>query len=705
MALILRGTQLQPFADEHAATLFTDSLFAQYRADIACPSCNVKNGLHFDQNCVGDGKARRRYKHKCRTTRGDPQSFTMGCGNMLLNCIIPLFERCIERARDSASPTAAVTKATAERYISLSLLACQRFKLEGARFDYQAFEERLQALVVHDTQLKAAVDAGLLLNDARRRVASTQPPEIRAVLTTESSQVQKPDAVASCRRRREEPPGRATVTVRDRKRSRADRVTAPANHAAVHRGEAASPAPETVVPAPSASEVAVVATRSTRKPRTGVPTAGPTSRPKTCEPHIPLASAHNSCKGRPRVTKSRTSREQSVHPDESRSSALTSTLLTLLTAVGANSSSPGITATISISDPPLPPLLSTRPPPKTQRSQLQATGDENNPFAHHLPQQLHFHISLGAGTLTSPSPVVCPLSQKIQTKNAVSSRRSIVRTLPRSNSSMLAAPLEPKNSATFRIMYLNVQGLTLEKWDALFHAFQASQHSAHQSSLLLIAESHGPNREVREALAAEPFGWIKAMSAPSSSDEPMDRPRQSTVGQSTRRGGLLIVARPDLLVTMHRITPYCCTLSVLPAGTFCALLIHAVYLPPSMGHFEDWSLFKTFLAPSDRQSPDILLGDVNVRFPTGNMELDKAVGPKARLQVVEDCISKLGLRRMIASKESMEDGQISSRVDHAFVKQCSTFEASLQFKQAMIKTDHPLMKVTLKIVPGNEKES
>lgn len=562
--------------------------------------------------------------------------------------------------------------------------------MEGARFDYHRFEERLQALMIHDTQLKAAVDAGLLLNDSRRRIASTQPPEVRVNIPQISERSTKEEAISSGPRRRKELLGRSVVTRGSGDRRQPDQLDDIAPDVDIRGTKASRRASKVVLSTPPASEVTETS-QSKRALRMGARASRTPDPGEAMEARNPSTLHRGNRKTRARVAGSRSSRQQSLLPVDTVPSALRSTILTLLTAVGAPRSESGSNASASPGHEAHLALVPARPAPRTRRGQTAAD------VSGAVPQHIHFHLTISGEPLSLPRPAVQPLYQLPQTRGAIVSRLRNVKTSPSHETSMLVNSVQSDRKANFRIMYLNVQGLTAEKWEALFHAFRISQRSLHQSSLLLIAESHGPNEEVRKALAAEPFGWVKAMSGSSTREGHIDHPQDSRGGQMSRRGGLLVVARPDVLVTIHRITPYCCTLSVLPPGTFKAVLVHTVYLPPSMGHFEDWSLFKTFLVPSEGHAPDLLLGDINVRFPTGNMEYDKSVGPKARLQVVEDCISKLGLRRMIASKESTEEAQVSSRVDHAFVKQCSTFETTLQFKQAMIVTDHPLMKVTLEI--------
>lgn len=179
---------------------------------------------------------------------------------------------------------------------------------------------------------------------------------------------------------------------------------------------------------------------------------------------------------------------------------------------------------------------------------------------------------------------------------------------------------------------------------------------------------------------------------------------------------MLLLCHPALspYLTILSITPYSCTFSVsLPQGKQTSPLpawhVHAVYLPPSMGRLQEFSVFKSFLCPPGHLKPDLLLGDLNVRFGTEADSVEGRVkGPLGRLDVVNKCLEDLQLVKLVpnttkaSAQSSLFQKKTDSRVDHAFVRNAPTMDghvplrASLTVRVAPIDTDHPLMRVRVR---------
>lgn len=266
------------------------------------------------------------------------------------------------------------------------------------------------------------------------------------------------------------------------------------------------------------------------------------------------------------------------------------------------------------------------------------------------------------------------------------------------------------------VAYLNVCGLTEEKWQLIFRAF-SEMDKPEQAGLLILSETRRPRR-LTETLLNGYSRWIRAATpAPERSlTQDPQSPSPEVVMPHRPGGGMLLLCHPALspYLTILSITPYSCTFSVsLPQGKQTSPLpawhVHAVYLPPSMGRLQEFSVFKSFLCPPGHLKPDLLLGDLNVRFGTEADSVEGRVkGPLGRLDVVNKCLEDLQLVKLVpntakaSAQSSLFQKKTDSRVDHAFVRNAPTMDghvplrASLTVRVAPIDTDHPLMRVRVR---------
>lgn len=227
------------------------------------------------------------------------------------------------------------------------------------------------------------------------------------------------------------------------------------------------------------------------------------------------------------------------------------------------------------------------------------------------------------------------------------------------------------------VSYLNVRSLNAEKWQTIFTAFQQAVDSTGPQHIMILAETwrprhlmldnllaHHGNDDVEEAACA----WIAASTVPTPSAT------EATPGSLPRcNGGLLLLCPPSLrnrLVVLS-ITPYSLTFSLAlpstgPSASRRPLIIHSVYLPPSMGRISSFPLLSAFASPPDSLRADVLLGDMNVYYEpqapllTGEEDPDRVEEeaeivvtgyPRARLAVIEEVTRRLGLQRVVGVGE------------------------------------------------------
>ncbi|KAE8217127.1 hypothetical protein CF319_g8716 [Tilletia indica] len=121
--------------------------------------------------------------------------------------------------------------------------------------------------------------------------------------------------------------------------------------------------------------------------------------------------------------------------------------------------------------------------------------------------------------------------------------------------------------------------------------------------------------------------------------------------------------------------------------TIAGRTVHAVYMPPSLN--DDPSKlhsFKGYLRPADRMVPDVLIGDINVRF--GKSFGDKESGPQSRLRVMNDFMDAHSLTHL----RPLPSSPTRVSLDHTFVRPGVT--ATMIAHNPDFSTVHPILDVT-----------
>lgn len=270
---------------------------------------------------------------------------------------------------------------------------------------------------------------------------------------------------------------------------------------------------------------------------------------------------------------------------------------------------------------------------------------------------------------------------------------------------------ESEDISNLTLAYLNVHGLNEEKWRILFTSWKSI--SKKPRPILILAETWRQREFTQLLLTSGASKYIKAIS-PAPGDSREDE-RSSMYYDPNQMGsygaGLLLLCPPELTTSLTIMTcsAYSITFTVSMNGNKDktlrkTLFVHAVYLPPSMGRTLDGSMFETFFRPAVGLKPDLILGDVNVRFGTkGGAADNSSAGPAARLQVLETCLDSLGLELQVPEKSRLsgsQDVEAISRCDHVFVRKPveadkHTLTARVTVREAGISTDHPLLRVQL----------
>ncbi|PWN30263.1 hypothetical protein BDZ90DRAFT_225158 [Jaminaea rosea] len=240
---------------------------------------------------------------------------------------------------------------------------------------------------------------------------------------------------------------------------------------------------------------------------------------------------------------------------------------------------------------------------------------------------------------------------------------------------LMRSPLRQEEHESLTISYLNVNSLNAEKWHVIFSAFRTAATSAitaqvsSLSHIMILAETWRPRSLMMNSLlTTDHAGWILASAVPTPYKEDADP------GAIPRcNGGMMLLCPPQVAsrVVVLSITPYSLTFSLARNSTSTSastsvtpppIVIHAVYLPPSMGKSIDSAhLLDAFVNPPDHLRADVLLGDTNVYYEpqapilTGERDPDRVEEeeaivvkgyPKARLAVIEESTRRLGLVRL-----------------------------------------------------------
>ena len=224
-------------------------------------------------------------------------------------------------------------------------------------------------------------------------------------------------------------------------------------------------------------------------------------------------------------------------------------------------------------------------------------------------------------------------------------------------------------SPKITISYLNVCGLTDVKLSTL--CTKLNDHD----TLLFVAETWYINHDGR---LAHPL-VIASTHAP---------PRRHPFRR--RDHGMLLLAPPSLASRIHvkRCTEFCIMIHLDEH-----ISIAAVYFPPSMQpqmmHDELHALGPI----------SVLMGDMNVRL--GVHVGDSISGPSDRMTILGGILDQYGLVhvRPHAPSPPMED--IVTRVDHVFACSNLVGQCQLSLEAAPVSTDHPLLKVRIKLRPSS----
>ncbi|CAD6914702.1 unnamed protein product [Tilletia laevis] len=161
---------------------------------------------------------------------------------------------------------------------------------------------------------------------------------------------------------------------------------------------------------------------------------------------------------------------------------------------------------------------------------------------------------------------------------------------------------------------------------------------------------------------------------------------RGVVVQGHRNGGLALWAgaRVRGLISHTETSPY--SISVTVQGR----VIHAVYMPPttlpndpSMAHS-----YKTYLRPTSTGAvPDIILGDVNIRY--GRSFGDASSGPQDRLDVMNDFVHEHGLTHHHPAPHS----PYRVWLDHLYTRPGVSAVLIAHKTAKHIRTNHPIMDV------------
>ncbi|KAE8238837.1 hypothetical protein A4X13_0g8359, partial [Tilletia indica] len=226
----------------------------------------------------------------------------------------------------------------------------------------------------------------------------------------------------------------------------------------------------------------------------------------------------------------------------------------------------------------------------------------------------------------------------------------------------MASPAE-SNEVAIRIIYCNTTGLSIEKARALWAL-------ADENTLVFAAETwHLPQ-------GLDTLGDLLFVTTP-------EARIRGTVVSGRRHGGLALWVGARLKGRISNTQTHQYGIAVTISGR----TIHAVYMPPTLEDDPSKPFsFKTYLRPKDRSVPDIILGDVNIRF--GRAFGDTESGPRTRLRVMNDFIAEHTLTHIQPAPDSARP----VKLDHVFVR--PGISTRLIAYRADFKTDHPIIDVS-----------
>ena len=218
------------------------------------------------------------------------------------------------------------------------------------------------------------------------------------------------------------------------------------------------------------------------------------------------------------------------------------------------------------------------------------------------------------------------------------------------------------------IAYINIRGLTNEKWNYLTSLMKTepllstSSHLYPLYDILFVAETwfvdHASHLD-------HPLTFTSS---------PNMRPRT----EGRQYGGVLLLVSPPIReqISSYATTEYSITIHLSQSST----VISAVYYPPSLTPSTLASLLEAL------PSTDILLGDTNIHY--GKRFNDKLSGPPARRKAMDLVVSKKHWSHLVPSAGR-------TRIDHVFVSPLLVPSIAYHVNETSLDTDHPMIHLTL----------
>lgn len=218
-----------------------------------------------------------------------------------------------------------------------------------------------------------------------------------------------------------------------------------------------------------------------------------------------------------------------------------------------------------------------------------------------------------------------------------------------------------------KIGYINIRGLTNEKWNALLSSLETPMHSGVPSfDILFISETWFVDHRNH---ACHPLFLASS---------PNSRHREG----GRQHGGLLALVTPSLRQSISSLCVNVHSISVSLSSNAGQLTVSAVYLPPSLSPSNVSSILASL------PSPDIIIGDVNARY--GRSFGDSASGPPQRKAVLD---AHMARKHFIHLRPSVG----FAHVDHAYISSslASSSTTVLSFADSTLSTDHPMVTLSM----------
>jgi endonuclease/exonuclease/phosphatase family metal-dependent hydrolase len=211
-----------------------------------------------------------------------------------------------------------------------------------------------------------------------------------------------------------------------------------------------------------------------------------------------------------------------------------------------------------------------------------------------------------------------------------------------------------------RVGYLNVRGLTDDKWR---HLVSLISPSSSTFDILFLSETWFVNHVSR---ISHPYTYLAS-------------PLLKVNTSGHQHGGLLLLVSPLVRtrIQTHAVSEHMISMALKPCMGHPAMTISALYLAPSLADPQIETILNKI------PISDIILGDINTRY--GALLHDKASGPAGRRHVIDGFAARRHLAHLIPHTGK-------TRVDHVFVRsELARPGTTLDISVAPVTTDHPLM--------------